>query len=41
MVLSERLCARLPHAPAGAVSTTLALKGKSEPAPVRVLDLAA
>jgi adenylate cyclase len=38
IVLSERLCSRLSDAPAGAAPTSLVLKGKSEPEPVRVLS---
>jgi adenylate cyclase len=41
IVLSERLCGRLSEAPAGAARSSLDLKGKREPEPVRVVDLAA
>jgi adenylate cyclase len=40
IVISERLFARFAEAPAGASAESLALKGKSEPEPVRVLELA-
>jgi adenylate cyclase len=39
VVISERLCRRFSSAPAGASATSLALKGKSEPEPVRIVDL--
>jgi len=39
IVLSERLFGRLSEAPLGTASTSLALKGKRDPEPVRVLDL--
>ncbi len=39
IVLSERLFSRLADAPAGAMSTSLELKGKREPEAVRVVDL--
>src|SRR4051794_16711860 len=39
VVLSERLFGRLSEAPLGTASTSLALKGKRDPEPVRVLDL--
>jgi len=38
LVMSERLFARLPEAPAGAAAASLELKGKSESEPARVLD---
>ncbi len=41
IVISERLCARLPDGAAGDGTRTVALKGKSEPEAVRVIDLAA
>ena len=41
VVISERLCGRFSSEPAGAVVTSLALKGKSEPESVRVVDLSA
>jgi adenylate cyclase len=40
IVLSERLCGRLSDALAGAARSSLDLKGKREPEPVRVVDLA-
>jgi adenylate cyclase len=39
VVISERLVRRLSEPPAEAMQTSLTLKGKSEPEPVRVLDL--
>jgi adenylate cyclase len=39
IVMSERLFERLSRRPEGATSTTLELKGKSEPEPARVLEL--
>ena len=41
IVLSERLFERLSDRPEGARATTLELKGKSEPAPARVVAVAA
>jgi adenylate cyclase len=41
VVISERLVRRLSEPPAEAMQTSLTLKGKSEPEPVRVLDLGA
>jgi adenylate cyclase len=41
IVISERLCARLSSGLGGTSVTSLALKGKSEPEPVRVVDLGA
>jgi adenylate cyclase len=41
VVLSERLFGRLAAAPAGATAISLALRGKPEPEPARVLDLRA
>jgi adenylate cyclase len=40
IVISERLCARLPVGATGAGVRSVALKGKSEPEAVRVIDLA-
>lgn len=40
VVISERLFERFSDAPAGARSESLSLKGKLEPEPVRVMDLA-
>src|SRR4051812_18707279 len=41
VVISERLCGRLSTGLAGASVTSLELKGKSEPEPVRVVDVGA
>jgi adenylate cyclase len=41
IVISERLCTRLPAGATGAEVRSVALKGKSEPEAVRVVDLAA
>ena len=39
ILLSERLFGRLAAAPPHAIPTSLALRGKPEPEPARVLDL--